>query len=71
MRDIQEVTARFTKPEPSVGHGAGGARVLLRVYPAPIQKPLNHGRVGDAAAAAYAIGPLMIGRSHQRLDYAR
>ena len=35
------------KPEPSVGHGAGGTRVLLRVDAAPMQKPLNYSRVSD------------------------
>jgi hypothetical protein len=39
-----------TNPEAPVGPSGGDARVLLRVYAAPIQKPLEYGHHGDKGA---------------------
>jgi hypothetical protein len=42
-------TSPITKPETSVGHVGGDARVLLRLDAASMQKPLEYGPVGDDA----------------------
>jgi hypothetical protein len=49
-------TAAITKAEASGLAGCGWPRVLLRVYAAPMQKPLTGGRVGDKALLSDA-GP--------------